>query len=293
MKIVFATDLHLGAAEGDFHQQAYWAEGLPHLVECLVDRLQRWKADMLLLGGDLVGDVSPQRILQCVDLLRRIELPTFVCLGNHDLSCADAISLWRDALARWPSARLADAAVSFPACDLILLNNHWIDDLAGQRRPELRWRRGSPNHPCLTAGQIQWLDQALVSGPAKRPAIVAVHADLDALPPELTGLPQPIHVPPADYADAFNAVADRHPRLRLVLNGHNHATHALRQGRRAHMTCGSMSEFPFYVRLVEVTADAIDVTTRSLCDPPADLRIDPGAAWVLAREQDRTARIPL
>lgn len=73
LRIAFASDLHAGPATP-------WP-----LIEAAVDRLDRLRAHILLLGGDFVS-VDPQPAARVARLLGAVHAPLgrFAVLGNHD-----------------------------------------------------------------------------------------------------------------------------------------------------------------------------------------------------------------
>ena len=73
LRIAFASDFHAGAATP-------WP-----LIEAAVDRLDRLRADLLLLGGDFVS-INPQSAGRAARLLSKVHAPLgrFAVLGNHD-----------------------------------------------------------------------------------------------------------------------------------------------------------------------------------------------------------------
>jgi predicted phosphodiesterase len=291
MKIAFVTDLHIGASPADYHQQTYWEEGHDDVVDALYDFIEENKVDLLLLGGDMTHATLPDEIETFVDMFRDFHVGMIYCLGNHDVCVSpttDHMALWRQALSADRYFALAPLAAITPAVDVLALNTRWRD---AQQKPALWYQLGSGPVACLGDEDLKQLDAWLAKEKSK-PAILMIHGELDGLPPELTGLDHETHVPDPAYTKALNEILDRHPRCRLVLSGHNHVTHAVWHGKRVHLTTGSMTEYPFYVRLIEVTAAAINVTTHPLLKRPPHIHIDQEKKWSLGRESDRNISIP-
>jgi predicted MPP superfamily phosphohydrolase len=73
LKIVMLSDLHAG-----FHNRR--AE-----VGRWVDMINAEKADIILIAGDLIdGNVRPLIVQGTAEELRRLNAPTYACLGNHE-----------------------------------------------------------------------------------------------------------------------------------------------------------------------------------------------------------------
>ena len=291
MKLAFATDLHIGAAAGDFHQQTYWAGGHAQIVAALRSFLFQHDVDGLLLGGDMTHNTSPAEIAEFVALFQNFPTQIFLCLGNHDLChspTTDHMALWWAALDPHRNFTLAPLIAELPGVDLISFNVHWAD-AAG--RVGLFWSKEA----CaarVAADHLAWLDDTLGQS-LDRPAILMIHESLDALPPQLTGEPTPIHAPAVEYVAALSPVLDRHPRVRLVLTGHNHVTFAARHGRRVHLSTGSLSEYPCAVRLINLASVAITVTTHALLPAAPGVAAQTEKLWALGRESDRTLTLPV
>lgn len=73
LKIVFASDLHLG-----YHNRK--AE-----FQRWVDLINREQPDLVLIGGDIIeGSIRAIREQKMEDDFRRIKAPIYACLGNHE-----------------------------------------------------------------------------------------------------------------------------------------------------------------------------------------------------------------
>ncbi|MCX7938025.1 MAG: metallophosphoesterase [Thermoflexales bacterium] len=74
MRVCFFSDLHLGRYKG-----RAWAERLVRLVNAQ-------DPDLVLIGGDFVGDVEPALLQSMLEPLRYLRAPlgVFAVLGNHD-----------------------------------------------------------------------------------------------------------------------------------------------------------------------------------------------------------------
>jgi 3',5'-cyclic AMP phosphodiesterase CpdA len=287
VKIAYITDTHLGATAEDWSQQPRWVGGMPALMRRLRLWLDEHDVEIVVHGGDVVHAATFGQIQLATALMGALGRPVFVSLGNHDLTERDSYQQWQSLAGqqRWLTAQ--DTHLELDACDLIVLTNQWVTSEGVGMYWPLATR---PYHEAISREQLDWLDAALATH-ATRPAVVAIHAPIDPLPPALTGLDSLYKIPDAGYAAAMHTVLDRHRRARLVLSGHNHVSFAQRQGGRVDLTTSSVGETPLQVRLIEVTGGVIQVTTHTLGEPPTGLVIDGARGWTAGRREDRTMKI--
>lgn len=291
MNILLFTDLHWnGPAEG-FHQQPRWVGGWPTLAAKLTDLVRQHDANMVLSLGDLVEGGDTATIRTVTQALDTLPVPILYCLGNHDLAQPAALSAWQTFLGDHASrgkGGMADTFVETPELDIAALDNRYLDP---EGLPALRWSLGTNPVPALIHGQLERLDAFLSRSPDK-PAIVAMHCPLEALPSALTGLPAPIHAAPEAYRTQLGAVLDRHPRVRLVIGGHCHATCATAintpAGKRTHMSLGAYGETPHQYAILTVAGGKITLQVHQLGQQPTAPALDESKRWALGRPEDRT-----
>ncbi len=82
MKVLFTADWHIKL--GQRKVPKHWQKNRFHM---LVDELNKVEADMLIIGGDLldVADPSAEEIELMFDLLAKINKPTWIFSGNHEM----------------------------------------------------------------------------------------------------------------------------------------------------------------------------------------------------------------
>jgi 3',5'-cyclic AMP phosphodiesterase CpdA len=287
MRLAFFTDLHHGGTAAGFMQQRRFLGGAPWVTAQLAERARDEHWDLLVLGGDLVEEATREQIDQATSLCRQIDCPTLVCLGNHDVNRADAVTHWHAALRCWPHARLADARADFADATILALNNPWLDALGTGR---LYWEPGSNPLPTLLPAHLAWLDTELSRGTG--PAILCIHCPTHAIPPEQTGLATPIHESPAAYGDLLHSLLNRHPRAKLVLSGHNHVSCATTIHNRLHASVSAVGEVPYQYVTVDVDGSSLTMKTRTLGTPPGGPALDPAKPWVTGRPADRAFTTP-
>lgn len=292
MKMAFLTDLHIGASADHYHMQPRWVDGVETLLERFADWADQQQTDLIIFGGDLVHDGNPKTIERAVKRLGEcFHHPSLICLGNHDVTFDDAGAIWREMVAHWPSATLADARIEFPECIVYGLNNYWMSSDG----PRLFYQPGTWPVPAVIQSQLDWLDQQLATHPDK-PAILSLHASPDPLHPGIESAGIPIPVYPQEIQAELDRVLNRHPHLRLVLAGHWHVTWSAQRLNRVHLTTAAATEFPFDVRLIEVHDDQISVTTHHLIpasDAPEGIEWDASRSWASGSRDDRETSLPL
>ncbi len=279
----FLTDSHVGGTRAGFQQQPRHSQ----LREAIFDGVGRAAraqgAELVIHGGDLTDNGTPAEIAEAHRLLDRTGAPVAFCLGNHDLMPPEAMDQWK---AGTPEAhRMADALIPLAGADVVLLNTAWR---AGERWGWY-WDARQPVEGLLES-QLQWLDRTLEQSP-DRPAVVVTHAPLDALPPALTGAPEPMHPVQGGYAEALNRVLDRHPRVKLVLAGHNHVTSAARHGGRVHLSTSAITEPPFEFRLIRLSPNGLRIETVAAIGMTPEVEYLKEKAWVNGRASDRAIEL--
>ena len=282
-RILFLTDTHLGAAPDSWGRHPPRPDLLPTLFRALAERLRKDPVDLVVHGGDLTSDGSRPQQEQAAALLDLLPAPSVLVLGNHDLQAEGAYGRWTREWARLLPG--TDYSLRCDEADLYVLCNQWR---GAETLPAYAWSELDRDIPCLTDQQLAWLERQLARR-HDRPAIVAVHHQLHALPLALTGVKVVNSEAPPGYAAALSRVLDKHPRVRLVLTGHCHATCAVRAGERLVITTGAFCEPPFHYRLIEIKNASIAVTTHAAVDPAAiGAEMNPDNAWSTGRESDRT-----
>lgn len=256
-------------------------EFLDAALRGLNDAVRSHRVDLTLCGGDFTDLGSESEIAHASKLFRGWTGPLAVCLGNHDLACADSLARWRATVG--DMMHLADNAIDVGAWTVLLMNTAW--ELDGE--PGWQWKPvGAPIERLMDA-QIDWLESQL-SKSRDRPTILVIHAPTHALPPALTGRGVDLHVPSAAYTALLDRMLDLYPQVKLVLSGHNHVTCARRHPGRIHLSLSSIVEPPFEYCLIRTTPRSLHAEVRASIPLPATARYDPAKAWVNGRPSDRT-----
>ncbi len=195
LRIVQLTDCHLSAdPETDYRGFDPRAN-----LEQLLHRIPAWSPDLVLATGDLSEDGSEASYRWLAAALDRLQVPVLAIPGNHD----DPAPMLRHFPATAVDAPLVTERGGW---QLVLLNSAVPDEVPGR----------------LDATQLERLDLAL--GSSQLPKLVALHHQ--PLPVGSAWIDRyPLLEP-----EAFWAVLDRHPAVRLVAWGHVHQDIRLERG---------------------------------------------------------------
>src|SRR5699024_8028712 len=93
MRFIYLTDTHIGANPVGYHQQPAYPSRITQLLDILKDDISNESVDVVTHGGDSVDYCQPD-VSQFANAQFTLPVPTFVCLGNHDLDLKDALDVW-------------------------------------------------------------------------------------------------------------------------------------------------------------------------------------------------------
>ena len=260
-RFVFLADTHLGTLSPGYQQRPAYPDRLPVLLEALCSWMaSHGPVDFVLHGGDLV-DAPTIANLRAAGERLRLTVPAYLCLGNHDLHSEGALAAWLDACpALFPGGQ-PSFDLEWPHGVLHVIPNHW-DDLP------FFWGDTLDAH--LLPDQVKALGEALDRRPDV-PHVLATHSPVFGVPPEQTGLPEPIHAPSMRFTEQILDLVRRHPCLQLVVGGHNHLNMDIEANGCRFATTSSFVEEPFQFKLVELGGDGIRVSSHSV-EPLLSLR---------------------
>ena len=277
-RFVYIADTHPGTDALGYHQQPAYPSRLPQLL-ALLDRwvLEQEDIAFLLHGGDMVDHCTHESI-RGAGRAFHMSVPTCLCLGNHDVTSADALTLWLDVAPGFFPQASPMYTVAMADCRLHVGPNHW------EERPYF-WDQ--VQEPRFSAEQLEWLETALTHDTAL-PHILCTHSPALGAPPEQTGFDAPFHPPPESLSHVLLDLAQRHPHLRLVLSGHSHINMHVRRGNAHFATVSGFSETPFEFKVVEVNENALRMSTHALDGLVGFApEYDPSHAFVQGRPEDR------
>ena len=253
-RFVYLTDTHIGQPRKLANQ---WR--CTDLIEPLLDALADWMGhhpvDFVLHGGDIVVGPTPERIEAATRLFERLGVPTWLCLGNHDLERPEAIDTWRRHRHGLLPEGEPDYGFDFDQFRLFVVANHYTRT----DRPYF-YATDQSLAPFIDDAQVSRMDRFI--GTSDKPVIVASHW---ALAPSWLQIKDGTGIDPA-YIGVFTDLGQRHDTLKLVLTAHIHANTCCRHGSFTSMSTAAFAECPFEFRYITVDAGVIRVETVSLRD---------------------------
>jgi 3',5'-cyclic AMP phosphodiesterase CpdA len=276
------------------------------ISSALVDAVRRLEPDFVIHCGDFTGHSDPANYEFGVQVMNQLGCPWYVVLGNHDS--------WA------PGVRAAVAArYGLPGEDCF-----YTRDLAGLRFIFLDvayWTsvdgetvlylddelhdRGKVAGMGPSLEELAWLEQELAK--ADRPVAIVSHAPLGYKPTyPMPTLPYgtPAHQPETSVADLMGDVLDRNamrammrrcPQVKIAFAGHWHIADVFREDGVTFCQTGSLREYPFEFRVVEVLDDTLHVTTAGLGERfQRESYVEAwGNRWIAGSADDRSFSVEL
>ena len=292
-RFVMIADTHAGASPMGYTRQTPYPERLGAIVEALGAWMDQWgQADFVLHAGDLLDATTSEAIAESAEILGRLPAPTFLALGNHDLTTPDAMDLW---LAGAPHL-IGSAESEGPAGNFSLrIGDLQIHTLVTQwsEIPDY-WEEGLDAR--FTPAQWEWLEGVVAEAP-EAAHVLLTHSQVLPVPIEQTQTPTPLHDSSAAFKAEFEAFCAKYPQIRAVLGGHSHMNMHVERAGVHYVTGSALVESPFEFKCFEFDENEPDsskklkMTTESLLAfapglvGPADY--DNSAAFVQGRPQDR------
>lgn len=253
-RFVYIADTHLGATENGYHQQPRYATQLPALLVAL-DAWIQTQGDIafVLHGGDMVDQATPTALRTAKEVFQ-LSVPVYLCLGNHDLTVPDAATLWlTEAPVFFPDQRLT-YSLTLPDCVIHVVPTQWC-------ATPFFWEEEQTPH--FLEEQCAYLAKALECYPGRR-HLLCTHSEVLGVPPEQTGLTEPIHTPLPAFTRMILDLTRTYPQLGGMLSAHNRInTHSM-QGNAHLITVSALTETPFEFKVFTVTATPFTMETVNL-----------------------------
>lgn len=278
-RFLYIADTHFGADPMGYQQQTGYPEKLLQIASALQQYLSANDGvDFILHGGDMIDCTTDDNIraaAECFDFA----IPTYLCLGNHDLTSPDATVRWLLLAPQLFVGGVPDYTVEMEDCLIHVAPNHWCDH-------PFYWN--GTQDPHLSDVQKDRLSNELERHP-DIPHILLTHSPVHGLPCAQTGFREPYHSPGTSFTREIMALVTKHPSIRCVLGAHNHMNMRVHYGGVEFVTVSSLVETPFELKLFEVTPGRIAMSTIGLCSA-LDFKSepDPGKSFVQGREADRS-----
>ena len=288
--ILYLTDSHTGNDGAGWGHHPIRPDLIPQMTAALRQRMTTCRVDMILHGGDITDSGSVEQQLQVRKLWSQLPVPIRLCLGNHDLDGEESPETWLTNVPEFFEDNDLDYMIECGPVDVYVLACGWLND---QDKITRCFNPGYSVQPGILPTQLDWLC-GLLKSRSHRPAVMAIHAPLDPLPPALTGQEESIHLTPPSYTQPIINLLNRFPNVRLVLSGHCHATCLTRHGNRVHLTTSAFCEPPFQIRAITINKNVIRVRTISPVDyKQLQVVCHSENLWTFGRNYDLTVNIPI
>ncbi len=279
-RFVYLSDTHWGVSALGYHMQEEHPEKLPQLLAALEAWMADEEIDFVLHGGDMIDSTSAENIQRATELFQ-LSVPVYLCLGNHDLTCVDALELWLREAPQFFGANGVNFSVETDDCLLHVAPNQWGSE-------PYFWH--GVQQPHFLNEQERFVEAALARAPEKT-HILSTHSPVCGVPCEQTGYDEPYHSSPPAFAERVGAWALASPHLACVLGAHSHINSRVEVGGVHYVTSSSFAEVPFDFKLFAIGEGRATMTTVSLVE-----RVDFSVQYafdktfVQGREKDR--RLP-
>lgn len=253
-RFVYIADTHLGATEDGYHQQPRYVERLPTLLIALDAWVQaQGNIAFVLHGGDMVDQATLTNLRAAWEAFR-LSIPVYLCLGNHDLTAPDVATLWLSEAPEFFADQRLTYSLTLLDCVIHVVPTQWC-------ATPFFWEEEQTPH--FLKEQCAYLTTALECYPTRR-HLLCTHSEVLGVPPEQTGLVEPIHAPLLAFTQMILDLTRTYPQLGGVLSAHNHInTHSV-QGNAHLVTVSALTETPFEFKVFTVTATEFTMETVNL-----------------------------
>lgn len=262
LRFLFISDSH----EGGYPQNAclhprYTGDEYDQLWQRLGQWIADQQLDFVIHGGDIIDSGQKKEVIKAASRIKQnIPVPTYLCLGNHDLARHESIAYWKDHHQGLLPDSQTDYHWSHPQAAFYVMCAHWHPS------HDFYWEQGVGGSPIprLTPGQLEKLETFLQA--THKPVVLTVHAPVEAVQPAQTGKDAPWHPPHEPYRNAIYRLSKKYANLRLILSGHTHATNQAVYDGWAACNNAALNEAPAQARRITIDHQHITVETLAMAD---------------------------
>ncbi len=262
-----------------YQQQRGYPERLPEILAAVCECLSAsGGVDFILHGGDMIDCTSEGNIAAAADAFD-LPVPVYLCLGNHDLTRPDAVEQWLALAPQFFINGAPDYTVVSRDCVVHVAPNHWCEC-------PFYWK--DTQHARLSPAQTERLRRELSMQP-NLAHVLLTHSPVYGLPVAQTGFSEPYHCPDLSFTGQVSGFAEAHRALKCVLGAHSHMNMRVTHDGVDFVTVSSLVETPFEVKLFEVTAERMEMSTIALRSALTfGVEYETGRSFVQGRPVDRS-----
>ncbi len=277
-KFIYIADTHAGTDFMGYQQQKGYPEKLPDILAAFDAWInEEGGVDFVLHGGDMIDSATADNIRNAARLFR-LSVPVYLCLGNHDLTERASLDLWMEWAPRFFPKASPGYSIETDDCVVNVIPNHWCD---------IPYFWSDKQEACLFEDQLAQLEAQLKSH-RESVHMLSTHSPVFGLPPEQTGLPDPLHTPVESFSSCVTDLVRSYPQVRCVLGAHNHMNMNVAVDGINYVTASALSEAPFEFKLFTVASGSVRMSTIGLFDRiNFKAEYDFNKTYVQGRRKDR------
>lgn len=243
------------------------------LANAIVDTLNESKVDFVLHCGDLThhGDLSSLEF--AANTFRRLHVPFFTVLGNHDVAVSGARDFIANKLGR--ASRDFFYSEYIKGVRFIFLDSNFAHVHDETESEVMEWRKSKTYFGVgFSTQQLRYIEEELHRDKGST-TFVVVHHPLASKPeyprisPRSLG-PAERRLAPVDRSlfphlgENVVEILDKHSNVKAVFSGHWHINDIVLRGGIHYIQTASLVEYPLEYRVVELSDDYMDISTHSL-----------------------------
>jgi len=254
---IYLSDTHVGTDAVGYYQQTSYVKYFPQIIV----KLRAWLLEhtdvkFVLHGGDMIDKTSSQNIALAAELFAQLPVPTYLCLGNHDVTENNAIDLWMKYGNTFFKNNNYFYSIVYSDYAIHVMPCHWCEKTNF-------WSKTGSQKPYFLDDQIEYLDK-IISKNSDKIHIVLTHAPVFGLPISQTGFTEPYHPSTELFKNKMTELAKRYSSLKIVLGAHNHMNMCVKYSDSTFITTSSFSEAPFDFKYFNTDNNTISMSTISL-----------------------------
>ena len=278
-RFIYLSDTHWGTDKPSYSMQHAEPNKLPELLVALEEWIaKKGPVDFVLHGGDMIDSTSRENI-DFVAQAFQLSVPVYLCLGNHDLTCSNAVEMWLDRAPHFFLGKI-NFSIETSNCSLHVVPNQW---------GPVPYHWNDVQKPYFLLEQEKFINNGLSRNP-NRIHVLSTHSPFHGVPVEQTGLKDLLHQPPRVFQEKGYSILRTHRNLQCILSAHSHINTRIEQKGKYLVTSSSFVEVPFDFKCINISNDQITMSTHSLLDQTnfKSNYYDFTKTFVQGRECDRT-----